>query len=544
MKIALCQINTKAGDVSGNLNLIIEQSRRAEKMGGDIAVFPEQTLAGYPSLDLWEDPDFLKANARALAFLAKQSRDMGVLIGAALPNPVKTGKPALNAAALVHRGRLAALRGKTLLPTYDVFDEARYFESAETNLPVRFKNKKIGISICEDAWASSVWGRRLYKRDPVREQVVNGADILLNLSASPFERGKNRLRLDFFSRLSRKFKKPFFYCNLIGGNDEIIFDGGSAAFDARGRLLAQASLFSQDIVIADTQSDFSDRPARNDRDDIENAIDALCLGIKDYASKCGFERVFIGLSGGIDSAVVGALAAKALGPERVTGIAMPSRYSSPESLTDARVLARNLNIRFLTIPIHEPFQSYLGILGAALGRKPSDLTEQNLQARIRGTLLMALANHEDGLVLSTGNKSELSVGYCTLYGDMAGGLAVLADAPKKVVYEIARRINREKIIIPKNSIMKAPSAELKPNQKDQDDLPPYEFLDAVIAKSIEEQRGFSEIIQKSSDAALTASVLRRIELSEYKRRQAPPGLRISPKAFGIGRRMPIARGHY
>ncbi|HVA66779.1 MAG TPA: NAD+ synthase [Elusimicrobiota bacterium] len=548
MKIALCQIDTTIGDVAGNARLITEWSRRAERAGADLAVFPEQALGGYPALDLWQRPGFVLAAQRTLKSLARQSGKMGILLGAPVPNPGKNGRPVLNAAVLLHKGKIAAVRAKTLLPTYDVFDETRYFEPARINPPISFLGRKIGVSVCEDAWAPAPGEGRPYRENPLNRQVRQGAELLVNISASPFERDKTRARRKILSAQARRVKKPLLYCNLVGGNDELIFDGGSMALNARGRLLAQAGFFEQDMLLVDPFAPTAKSAALSARtdegDSISSVAAALRLGIQDYAAKCGLKKALLGLSGGIDSAVVCALAVRALGKANVTAVAMPSMYSSAQSLTDAKGLAANLGIRLLEIPIQEIFGAYLKTVGRALGHKLSDLAEQNIQARVRGGLLMALANQDNALLLATGNKSELAAGYCTLYGDMCGGLGVLADATKKTVYELARWLNKDKTVIPQSSIDKAPSAELKFNQKDQDDLPPYDQLDAILTGYIEDRREPDAIARRGLSRDLVLDVLGRIDRAEHKRRQAPPGLRISKKAFGIGRRMPVARGDY
>ncbi|MDE1976188.1 MAG: NAD+ synthase, partial [Elusimicrobia bacterium] len=490
----------------------------------------------------------IAAAQAALKKLARRSGKTGVLLGAPLPCPGKSGKRVQNAAVLLHKGKIAAVRAKTLLPTYDVFDEARYFEPARANAPASFRGRKLGLSVCEDAWAQAPGEGRPYADDPLRRLAEQGAEILINISASPFERGKSLARRGLLAAQARRLKKPLLYCNLVGGNDELVFDGGSMAFDARGRLLSQAAFFEEDMVVVDASARAGaaqDARMREDEDGgVASLAAALSLGIRDYAAKCGLKRALLGLSGGIDSAVTAALAVKALGPAGVTGVAMPSQYSSSHSLEDARALAKNLGVALLEIPIQGIVDSYLEALSRALGCKPSQLTEQNVQARVRGGLLMALANQEDALLLSTGNKSELSMGYCTLYGDMCGGLAVLADADKETVYELARRLNKDRAVIPQSSIDKPPSAELKPDQRDQDDLPPYPDLDAVLAGYVEERREPADIARRGLPRELALSVARRVDAAEYKRRQAPPGLKISKKAFGIGRRMPIARGDY
>ncbi|MBI5629547.1 MAG: NAD+ synthase [Elusimicrobia bacterium] len=545
MKIALAQINTTVSDIRGNVARIRAFAARAAALGADLTVFPEQSLGGYPALDLWEERGFIEANERALRRLAKETEasEMGLLVGLSAGNPRKTGKPVRNAAALLHKGKIS-VRSKTLLPTYDVFDEARYFEPALSNPPLKFKGVQLGVTICEDAWSRGPGGKRLYRRDPVQAQAKAGAEVLVNISASPFERGKAHARLRLLSEHARTARRPLLYCNLIGGNDEIIFDGRSLALDSRGRLVAAAKAFAEDLLLVDLANVPKPLAAPSPESDISEAGEALCLGIRDYAGKCGFERVLVGLSGGIDSAVVCALAARALGPDKVLGVSMPSMYSSKGSLADARALAQNLGIRHLTLPISGIYRRYMGVLREAFAGKPENLAEQNLQARIRGTLLMALSNKHACMLLSTGNKSELSVGYCTLYGDMSGGLAVLADVPKRTVYELAQWLNRKAGVIPRSSIEKAPSAELRPNQKDQDDLPAYETLDRILEAYIEARLGPEELARTGLDPLLVEDMLNRIDKSEYKRRQAPPSLKISSKAFGVGRRMPLARGSY
>jgi NAD+ synthetase len=544
MRVALAQIDTTVGDIPGNLRRIRDCAARAGQAGAQLAVFPEQSLGGYPALDLWEDVDFLRAGEAALKDLARGAGEMALLVGAVVRNPRPVGKPILNAAALLHRGKVAAVRGKTLLPTYDVFDERRYFEPASANSPVRFGGLRIGITICEDAWSRAPGeSRRLYRSDPVAEQVRAGADLLVNLSASPFERGKSALREKLLREHARRGRKPFLYCNQVGGNDELIFDGHSLALDGRGRVVARGKSFAEDLVVVDTDS-WPKAASGLGLSDIAEVEAALVLGIHDYLRKCGMHKAFIGLSGGIDSAVVCALAVQALGPGAVTGVAMPSLYSSPGSIADAEALARNLGIRFLKLPITEAYETTLRTLGKPFGEGDIGIAEQNLQARIRGNLLMAFSNKEGGIVLSTGNKSELSVGYCTLYGDMCGGLAVIADVPKTTVYDLAHWFNRERPVIPQSSIDKPPSAELRPNQKDQDDLPEYDTLDAILTAYIEGRLGAGEISRKGFSADLVRDVIRRIDRNEYKRRQAAPCLKISPKAFGVGRRMPIARGSF
>lgn len=541
MKIALAQVNTTVGDLRGNLAIIRSCYRRACGLGADLVVFPEMALGGYPPWDLLEQNDFVSANLKTLKDLAKETKDVGLCVGFVDVNPAKTGKALFNAAALLHRGKILAKRHKTLLPTYDVFDEGRYFEPAKENLPVLFKGVKLGLSICEDAWNDAdFWKKRLYPIDPIQRLCARGAKILINLSSSPYHRGKGSLRVRMFQSQAAKYGKPFLYCNLVGGNDELIFDGHSLAFDARGRLIAQGRPFQENLILVDLAASCR-RASQAKLSDVEEVYQALNLGLKDYVRKCGFKDVLIGLSGGIDSALVCALAAAAMGSEHVTGVSMPSMYSSPGSITDADQLARNLGVKLLHLPITEIYSSYRDALSEPFAGTGSGVAEQNIQARIRGNLLMALSNKTGALVLSTGNKSELSVGYCTLYGDMSGGLAVLADVPKTTVYALARYINRHHEVIPKSSLTKPPSAELKPDQKDQDDLPPYAVLDDILRGYIEEGLDAAAIIRRGHPKALVHDILNRIDRNEYKRRQAPPGLKITPKAFGVGRRMPIAR---
>jgi NAD+ synthetase len=542
MKIALAQINSKVGDLRGNSEKILKALDAAARRGAEFALFPEQTLGGYPALDLWEEPGFARANERALSALARRVRGCAALVGFVSRHAQRSGKPARNSAALLDAGKIVAVRHKTLLPTYDVFDEARYFEPADSNVPIRFRGKRLGVTICEDAWARDPSaGRRLYAADPVALQVKAGADILLNLSASPFVSGKTSLRRELLSDHASRLRKPLFYCNAVGGDDELVFDGGSLAFDSRGRLRARATFAAEDLLVVDS-ADWDGASIAAEPDAVGQVGEILTLGIRDYAAKCGLETAFIGLSGGIDSAVVAALAVRALGANRVVGVSMPSRYSSDGSRDDARALATRLGIEYKTITIESAFDAFLGALGSGWGDGAPDLAEQNLQARCRGTILMALANKADrGFVLTTGNKSELAVGYCTLYGDMCGALAPLADAPKRLVYRLAAWLNSAGEVIPASTIAKAPSAELKPGQTDQDDLPPYEQVDDALEAWVQSQLEPARVVRIVGDRTAAESLLDRMDTSEFKRRQAPPGLKISTKAFGAGRRMPIAK---
>ena len=539
MKVALAQINTTVGDISGNRDRVLDWMGRAASMGADIAVFPELCLTGYPPRDLLGLHGFVDSNVRALREIAARSGPMGVLIGFVDRNLKEEGRDFHNAAAFLSGGRIQAVVHKTLLPSYDVFDETRYFESADGAQPVRFRGRTLGISICEDAWnAEDFWPKPLYHTDPIRNLVDQGADLLINISASPFEIEKPRLRYQMLQGHVQKHRVPFVYVNSVGGNDEILFDGNSLILGAAGNVIAQARGFSEDLQIADCGS-IEDIGYR-DAEMLEDLFQALVMGTRDYIHKCGFRSAVLGLSGGIDSAVVACIAAAALGPENVLGVAMPSVYSAPESGSDAQRLAKNLGIQFDTIPIGPMFQAFRDSLGRTFAGRPEDETEENLQARIRGNLLMALSNKFGHIVLATGNKSELGVGYCTIYGDMVGGLAVISDVPKTTVYKLAAYINRNKAIIPRNTIQRAPSAELKPNQTDQDSLPDYAILDGILQLRVEEQMSVDEITARGYERSTVEKVIRMIHANEYKRRQAAIGLKVTTRAFGTGRRMPIA----
>jgi NAD+ synthetase len=463
-----------------------------------------------------------------------------MLVGYAGENTTSPGRPATNEAALLQGGKIVATRLKTLLPTYDVFDEDRYFEPGEANLPVTIAGHSCGISICEDIWNDEdFWPHRRYRSNPVAGLVSDGAEIILNLSASPWHVGKEKLRRDMLASLARKSGRPVLLCNMTGGNDELIFDGNSMAFNAAGETIALARSFEEDFVVVDTQT--SPVPTPPAVAEEENIHKALVLGVRDYLQKCGFKSAVVGLSGGIDSALTACLAVEALGAENVRGVSMPSQYSSHGSLEDARLLAERLGIACDVIPIQPPFDSVRRQLQPVFKGLAEDTTEENIQARLRGMILMALSNKFGSLVLTTGNKSELAVGYCTLYGDMCGGLAVISDVPKTMVYRLARWINRDGEIIPAASITKPPSAELRPNQTDQDSLPPYEILDAILEQSVVQNKSLAQIVAMGFDEADARRVVRLIERNEYKRRQAAPGLKVTTKAFGVGRRIPIAQ---
>ncbi len=544
VKIALAQINPIVGDIPGNIKKIRSFAQKAKTRGADLVVFPELSLTGYPPRDLLELKAFIQKNLEGLEELAKTARGIAYLVGYVDVNPNKAQKPYYNAAALLANGKIIARRYKTLLPTYDVFDETRHFAPAQKNSPILFKGLRLGVHICEDMWhVPSVWPESPYRQDPIAGLARQRADVFINLSSSPFHRGKTRVRLELVQKHVAKYKKPFLFVNQVGGNDELVFDGNSFAVDGSGRVTGKAKDFAEDLVTVNTSAR-GDATGWDEHLEIEQVHDALVLGLKDYARKCGFKKVLLGLSGGIDSAVTAALAVRALGKANVLGVLMPSPYSSKGSVTDSLTLARTLGIQTRSIPITPAFKAYLNSLNKAFrGTKPA-LAEENLQARIRGTLLMALSNKFGMLLLSTGNKSEISMGYCTLYGDINGGLAVISDVLKTAVYRLGRFINKDGQVIPEESITKAPSAELRHGQKDQDSLPPYEVLDPIVEAYVEAGQDVEEIAALGYDPELVKRVLRTIDANEYKRRQAAPGLRLTSKAFGMGRRMPIAKGQF
>ncbi len=555
MRLALGQIDTTVGDFAGNRERILSAWRRAEEAGADVLLVPELALCGYPPRDLLDRPSFQRDAAALLSELARRSRKTALIAGTFLPNPSETGKPLHNAAVVLREGEVAAVARKCLLPTYDVFDEGRHFEPAREPLLVRLAGTRVGVTICEDLWNDKDFfrTRRLYRDDPGENLVKRGAELIVNVSASPFSEGKPRLRRLMLARLAKDGRVPVAYLNLVGGNDELVFDGSSMVLDARGRVGARCRLFEEDFAVVDVEAGRvrpvavtvpSDGPDDAGGEPLESLRRALVLGIRDYAVKCGFGTAVVGLSGGIDSALVGALAVDALGAPNVTGLALPSPYSSEGSVADARELARNLGIRFEVVPIGPLFAAAKATLGPLFAGRAEDVAEENVQARLRGLLLMAVSNKFGPLLLTTGNKSELAVGYCTLYGDMAGGLAPISDLPKMRVYALSRHVNARagRALIPEATLTKPPSAELRPGQTDQDSLPPYELLDAVLEGLIE--KGLSvEAAARSAgaDPALVASIARQVDRAEYKRRQAAPGLKVSTKAFGSGRRIPIAQ---
>ena len=539
MKVALAQINPTVGDFEGNSAKILDAAARAKAQGAGLAVFPEMALVGYPAHDLVELRGFVQRNLEALDRLAGRLA-LPAIVGFVARNESGSGKPLHNSAALISEGRVASVHHKSLLPTYDVFDEDRYFEPASEVRAARLGGTVLGITICEDLWRETGELQTRYRFDPLPALVEQGAEAIINISASPFTLGKIEVRHGLLAERARKFSLPLVYVNQVGGNDELVFDGGSMVMNARGERVAQARQFDEDLLVVDLAALPPPLPNAGPNR-VETAFRALALGTRDYLRKCGRREALLGLSGGIDSALVAVVAAEALGPENVLAVSMPSRFSAEASLNDARALAETLGMRHLTIPIEPAHQALLKMLQPAFGDLPPDVTEENLQARIRGTLLMALSNKFGMLLLATGNKSELAAGYCTLYGDMCGGLAPLSDVPKTMVYEIAHWVNREREVIPRNTLRRAPSAELRPNQTDQDTLPHYDLLDRVLHAFIEEQKDAEEIVASGVDRAVVQDVIRRIEASEYKRRQAVPGLKITSKAFGYGRRVPIAR---
>lgn len=541
MKIALAQLNPTVGDFAGNSANILAFAQRAAKQGADLVVFSELCLCGYLPMDLIERPQFIDRNERELACLAKQV-PIPSIVGYAARATGSTGKSAANAAAVLAGGEIQFVQHKMLLPTYDVFDESRYFQPAAAQNAFSLGGQNLGITICEDIWNDKTfWAKPLYERDPVAELVAKGANVIINISGSPYTIHKRALRLDMLRALARSHGKPVLYVNQVGGNDSLVFDGGSVAVLPDGKIPAQASSFEEDLVIFDTETNSGDLHVQPETE-MHSVLRALVCGTRDYVCKSRFHSVVVGLSGGIDSSVVAAIAVAALGRENVLGVSMPGPYSSEGSRADARQLAQNLGIEFLTIPISPVFESYRSALAGPFRGLPQDVTEENLQARVRGNYLMALSNKFGSMVLSTGNKSEMAVGYCTLYGDMAGGLAMLSDVPKTMVYALAELINRDRELIPRASIEKPPSAELRPNQTDQDSLPPYEVLDRILRAYIEDVKSPEEIAHDYGfDLELVRSVAGKVDRNEYKRRQAPPGLKITSRAFGLGRPFPIVQ---
>ncbi len=541
MNIGLAQINSVIGDFPGNVKRILAAYRECLEAGADLVITPELSLVGYPPRDLVFKSQFVPKCLQALDYLGGEIREVPLLVGYVdHHHPAHPGKPFRNAVAWLEHGKIQHRVWKTLLPTYDVFDERRYFEPSESCEPITWSGLRIGVTICEDIWTEDYLQRPFYDRDPVAELSAKGIDLLVNLSASPFHLGKPLLRRAMVGGIARRAKVPVVYCNAVGANDQLVFDGHSLVTDARGSIVTQLPGFAEICRVVDPfQAAESDAPL--DSCDAAELYQALVLGVRDYVTKCGFSSVCLGLSGGIDSALTAVIAADALGPENVCGLTMPSPYSSRGSVDDSFLLAKNLGIRCDELPIGNAFAAVKATLQPVFEGKPEDVTEENIQARLRGVMLMALSNKENHLLLTTGNKSELAVGYCTIYGDMCGGLAVISDLPKCRVYEVSRWINREREIIPWNTIDKPPSAELRPDQKDQDTLPPYEILDAILELYVEHQLSADEIISRGFEETTVRWVQRRVDLNEWKRHQAAPGLRVTSKAFGIGRRMPIVQ---
>jgi NAD+ synthase/NAD+ synthase (glutamine-hydrolysing) len=541
VKIALGQINPTVGDFASNSAKIINFSARAKSAGAGMVVFPELAVCGYPPRDLVERASFVVHNREAAEHIAAETRGIAVICGLVTPAQADTGKSVMNSAALLMDGAIKFVQSKMLLPTYDVFDEVRNFAPARCQTLFPFCGKQMALTICEDAWNDKhFWPRRLYSIDPVETLVQAGGNFVLNISASPFWAGKRELRREMLATIARNDNVPVAFVNQVGGNDSLVFDGSSMVFDREGNVIAQGKSFDEDLIFFD-----SDALTGEMHEQIEGSEDsvyaALVLGTRDYMRKCGFRQAIIGLSGGIDSALTAAIAVEAVGADNVVGVGMPGPYSSEGSVSDARELAANLGIRFEVLQISEIFEAFKKTLCGVFMKYPEDVTEENIQSRIRGSLLMALSNKFGALVLSTGNKSELGVGYCTLYGDMAGGLAVINDVPKTLVYRLSRYVNSRRPVIPETTLEKPPSAELRPGQMDSDSLPPYEVLDAILEDYVEDAHSAEQIArERGFDLELVKSVIRMVERNEYKRQQAAPGIKISPKAFGYGRRFPIA----
>jgi NAD+ synthase (glutamine-hydrolysing) len=554
MRVALAQINPTVGDVSGNVDRMARVARDAAGRGAEVVVFPELSVTGYPPRDLVEKPSFVRRSETELDRLARETADLDltVICGYVARSGHDTGKQAQNSAAVLERGKMIFRQNKMLLPTYDVFDEARYFRPSDHEELVLLRGDKVALTICEDAWNDrNFWKQRLYPRDPVEELFGGGAEMLICINASPYHMGKRETRRRVYRSVARRYSKPVVYVNQVGGNDQLVFDGSSFAMNGAGEVIASARSFEEDLVLADlnapTLASSGDRH-EDFTNECEAAYQALVLGTRDYMRKCGFKRVLIGLSGGIDSALTAALAVEAVGRDNVTGVGMPGPYSSEHSVRDARELAANLGIRFEAVSISGVYQRFLEELAPLFGGRAPDVTEENLQSRLRGVTLMALSNKTGALVLTTGNKSELAVGYCTLYGDMCGGLAVISDVPKTLVYSLSRIANQRHIAqtghgaIPESTFLKAPSAELKPDQKDTDSLPEYNVLDQILEDYVEQYRTPKQIAARHKlPLELVQDIVNKVDRNEYKRQQAAPGLKVTTKAFGIGRRFPIAQ---
>lgn len=549
MRIALAQINNTVGDLAANRAKILEFTRRAKERGAELVVFPELALTGYPPRDLVEKQSFLERTEEALQNTARESAalDITIVTGYVGKSPAQAAIHAQNAAAVIQGGQVVFRQAKMLLPNYDVFDEARYFEPASEQCICTIGGKRIALAICEDAWNDKqFWERRRYTRDPIEELVNAGAELIVTINASPWNLGKRRQREDIFRATAKRFNLPQLYVHMVGGNDQLIFDGSSFAMRANGEIAAKAASFQEDLILYDTDSDSGDDHSNNLLGD-EAAYEALVLGTRDYIRKCGFRSVIVGLSGGIDSALVATIAVDAVGKQNVLGVGMPGPYSSQHSIDDARYLAQRLGIRFEVVAIKEGYEAMTGTLASLFSGYRPDTTEENLQSRLRGMVLMSLSNKFGSLVLTTGNKSEIAVGYCTLYGDMCGGLAVISDVPKTMVYRLSRVANARHerngalAPIPESTLTKPPSAELRADQKDTDSLPEYDILDKILAEYIERYQSVPEIADNENiPEDLVREIVRKVDRNEYKRQQAAPGLRITAKAFGVGRRFPIA----
>ncbi len=542
MKIGLCQLNPTIGDFSGNAARILAAYRECVETGAGLVITPELVTCGYPPRDLIYRSRFIPRTEEILAELAAETGEVPLLVGHVGLSEAPAGPRHINAASLLHRGRVARRFQKCLLPTYDVFDEARYFQPADEVGYFDHLGRRVGVTICEDIWTEDYLPAKLYVRNPPRALADAGADLIVNLSASPYHAGKPAQRLAMLSAVARSTACPVVYCNAVGGNDQLLFDGHSVVVSGDGSPLARLPGFRESVCTVDLDAEpesAGDSPW--DTEEAGEIFGALSLGVKDYLGKCGFRTAVIGLSGGIDSALTAAVAAHALGPENVTGVTMPTRFSSEGSVSDSLALAKNLGITCHEVPIQTIFESIKTELKPLFGDRPEDVTEENMQSRVRGLILMSLSNKLGHLLLTTGNKSELAVGYCTIYGDMCGGLAVISDLPKTRVYEVSRWVNREREIIPWNTIDKPPSAELRPDQKDEDSLPPYEILDAILERYVERHWSTAEIIAEGYEDEVVRWVARAVDLNEWKRQQAAPGIRVTTKAFGMGRRFPIAQ---
>jgi len=541
VKIALGQINPTVGDFSGNAARIVDFSRRAQAAGAGLILFPELSVCGYPPRDLVERPSFVARNHETLERIAAETRGIAVICGVVTRAESDTGKTVMNSAAWLMEGKVALIQSKMLLPTYDVFDEVRNFAPAKKQELFFFCGNRMALTICEDMWNDKhFWRRPLYTTDPVEKLIQAGGNFVLNISSSPFWIGKRELRRDMLASIARQHKVPVVMVNQVGGNDSLLFDGSSLVLNREGEVIAQGRSFEEDLVYFDSTS-LTGEMHEQIAGEEASVLAALVLGTRDYMRKCGFQKAIVGLSGGIDSALTAVIAAEAVGPENVIGVGMPGPYSSQGSIDDARTLARNLGIRFELVSINPAYEAYQQMLKEVFAGQKEDATEENIQSRARGMLLMALSNKFGAIVLSTGNKSELGVGYCTLYGDMVGGLAVISDVPKTLVYRVSEYVNSRRPLIPQATLEKPPSAELRPNQKDSDSLPPYDVLDAVLEDYVEDLHPAERIAaERGFDIEVVRRVIRMVDRAEYKRQQAAPGLKISAKAFGYGRRFPIA----